>query len=170
MIPLNVTHTAIVTKRIHSQLLSSTFVPESEDHVLPVPSTQLRHTLSTLIGFFAASYKSTFGFDDGPPLHDALTVAYVSNPDLFKTARHRVDIELTGTHSVGQTVVDIWKYRTCDDTWGRNGRNCLVAESLDVRGLSLDFSLFVDLVALYRSMAFLGSFWTPFRVATKFLR
>lgn len=144
MIPLNVTHTAIVTKQIHSQLLSSTFVSESEDHVLPVPSTKLRHTLSTLIGFFAASYKSTFGFNDGPPLHDALTVAYVSNPDLFKTARHRVDIELTGTHSVGQTVVDIWKYRTCDDTWGRNGRNCLVAESLDVNGF---FGLLLDAIS-----------------------
>lgn len=134
MIPINVTHTAIVTKEIHSQLLAPA---SSED--LPKASTNLRHTLSTLIGFFAESYRSTFGFQDGPPLHDALTVAYVTRPDLFTATRHRVDIELTGTHSMGETVVDVWKYKTVDATWGRTGRNCLVADSLNVSlALSLD--------------------------------
>lgn len=124
MIPINVTHTAIVTREIHARLL----YPTSDLG----PSTNLRHTLSSIISFFAESYKSTFGFNDGPPLHDALTIAYVAQPDLFQATRHRVDIELTGTHSLGATVVDIWKYRPCDDTWGRDGRNCLVAESLNV--------------------------------------
>ncbi|KAG6854357.1 hypothetical protein C0991_007862 [Blastosporella zonata] len=129
MIPINVSHTAIVTKAIHRELLS----PGSpEVDALPSASTNLRHTLSTLIGFFADSYKSTFGFNDGPPLHDALTIAYVSRPDLFKTVRRRVDIELTGTHTLGETVVDIWDYRGCDDTWGVGGKNCLVAQSVDV--------------------------------------
>jgi len=130
MIPINVTHTAIVTKEIHARLLSPDSQSETEVH--PKASSNLRHTLSTLISFFAEAYKSTFGFNDGPPLHDALTIAYVSHPELFKTTRHRVDIELTGAHSMGETVVDVWKYKACDDSWGRNGRNCLVAESLDV--------------------------------------
>jgi uridine nucleosidase len=131
MMPINVTHTAIVTKDIHSELLApgSAFSPGD---MLPRPTTNLRHTLSTLISFFAESYKSTFGFNDGPPLHDALTIAWVAHPELFESTRHRVDVELTGTHTMGETVVDVWRYRLCDDTWGRNGRNCIVVDSMNV--------------------------------------
>lgn len=132
MIPLNVTHTANVTRQIHWKLRSPQLTPDNPDAPLPKASTKLRHTLSTLISFFAESYQSAFGFSDGPPLHDALTVAYVAHPELFKSRRFRVDMELTGTHSTGETVVDIWNYRKCDDTWGYNGKNCIVAESLDV--------------------------------------
>lgn len=140
MIPINVTHTAIVTREKHIQLLR----PGSEFSVDPPKAlTNLRHTLSTLISFFADSYRTTFGFNDGPPLHDALTIAYVARPELFTTTRHRVDIELTGTHSMGETVVDVWKYLPADDSWGRTGRNCLVADSLKVSRVHLDevFSL-----------------------------
>jgi len=130
MIPINATHTAIVTREVHERLLH----PGSglEDTVFAAPATNLRHTLSSLISFFAEAYKSTFGFNDGAPLHDALTIAYVAQPHLFQSTRHRVDVELTGTHSLGETVVDVWKYRPCDNTWGRDGRNCLVVESLNV--------------------------------------
>lgn len=45
-----------------------------------------------------------------------------------------MDVELSGTHSLGQTVVDVWNYSgATDDSWGPDGKNCLVAESLDVR-------------------------------------
>jgi uridine nucleosidase len=132
MIPINVTHTAIVTKHLQAQLLAPGAAPPNDD-VLPPPATNLRHTLSTLITFFGETYKSTFGFNDGPPLHDALTVGYVSNPELFNTARYRVDVELNGTHCMGETVVDIWQYRDCDHSWGPNGRNCLVVQALKVR-------------------------------------
>ena len=99
---------------------------------LPPASTPLRYMLSTMITHFAAAYKATFGFNLGPPLHDALTVAYVSAPELFQTRRFRVDVELSGAHTAGETVVDLWNYRECDDTWGSTGKNCLVTESLDV--------------------------------------
>ncbi|KAF8914244.1 Inosine/uridine-preferring nucleoside hydrolase domain-containing protein [Gymnopilus junonius] len=143
MIPINVTHTAIVTKAIHTEILSpaASHEPLSE---LPKASTNLRHTLSTLINFFADSYRLTFGFKDGPPLHDALTIAYVAYPSLFKCTRHRVDIELTGVHTTGETVVDLWNYRTCDDSWGRNGRNCMVAEQLDVKEF---FDIFLETIS-----------------------
>lgn len=131
MIPLNVTHTAIVTKRIHSLLLSPN-TPVLEYGEPPKASSNLRYTLSTLITFFADTYKSTFGFADGPPLHDALTIAYVSCPEIFICERYRVDVELNGTHTCGETVVDVWQYRSCDDSWGSQGKNCLVAQSLDV--------------------------------------
>lgn len=80
----------------------------------------------------AKSYKSTLGFGDGPPLHDALTIAYVSHPSLFTGTRYRVDIDLTGEHSLGSTVVDLADSQTIDDNWGPKGKNCIVIEKLDV--------------------------------------
>ncbi|KAJ8455456.1 hypothetical protein ONZ51_g12453 [Trametes cubensis] len=142
MIPLNVTHTAIVTQSIHRRLLNPNVSP-SPDGTLPPAATPLRHMLSTLLNFFTESYKSTFGFMDGPPLHDALTIAYVAMPELFTCRRYRVDVELSGEYTAGETVVDVWNYRACDDSWGRNGKNCLVAESVDVEGF---FKLFLECV------------------------
>ncbi|KAI0303908.1 Inosine/uridine-preferring nucleoside hydrolase domain-containing protein, partial [Russula brevipes] len=123
MIPLNVTHKAIVTDSVHAKLLNPTSL--ALEAGAGVASSPLRHTLSTLIAFFRARYKSTFSFMDGPPLHDALTIAYVYRPEL-------VDVELAGTHSSGQTVADLRGRLKLDDTWGRTGKNCEVATDLDV--------------------------------------
>ncbi|KAK0463595.1 uridine nucleosidase [Desarmillaria tabescens] len=111
---------------------------------LPKPETNLRYTLSTLIGYFAESYKSTFGFMDGPPMHDALTIAYAAHPELFTAKRFRVDVELAGAYSSGQTVVDTWKYQKTDDSWGASGKNCLVAETVKADGF---FDMFLDCVS-----------------------
>ena len=70
---------------------------------------------------------------EGPPLHDALTIAYIAKPEIFQVKRFRVDVEMGGNHGVGQTVVDVWNYRKTDDSWGPSGKNCLVAQGLDVR-------------------------------------
>lgn len=160
MIPLNVTHTAIVTGELHSRLLDPAFSTSSGSSILlPSPSTPLRHTLSTLISSYGAAYQAAFGFNDGPPLHDALTVAYISRPDLFKSTRHRVDIELAGVHTMGETVVDVWKYRACDASWGRHGRNCMVAEELNVRNpssLNLNFFHPLDFIRVVLIFFFCG--------------
>lgn len=134
MIPLNVSHKAIVTSTVHAKLMSSTAAHDAP----PIPGatsggSQLRHTLLTLISAFKEAYQSVFGFMDGPPLHDPLTIAYVSKPELFTTKRYRVDVELTGAHSSGQTVADVYGYLKVDDTWGRTGKNCEIATDLDVR-------------------------------------
>jgi len=51
--------------------------------------------------------------------------------------RYRVDVELAGTHTVGETVVDMWNYRALgEDSWGPDGKNCLVAESTDVSAVA----------------------------------
>jgi uridine nucleosidase len=133
MIPINVTHQAILTRSIHSRLLSPHAQQSEPSASLPKPLTPLRRTLSTMLTYFADTYKSTFGFEDGPPLHDALTIAYIVRPDIFQCKRYRVDVELAGHHSKGETVVDIWNYHSCDSSWGRLGKNCLVAEFVDAR-------------------------------------
>jgi uridine nucleosidase len=156
MIPINVTHTAIATSAIQSQLHSS--------------SGGLRHTLSTLITYFADSYKSTFGFEDGPPLHDALTIAFVSRPDLFSCQRYRVDVELGGTHTSGETVVDIWNYRSCDESWGPVGKNCLVAKSVNVITPCKSTVLFILLITVSRWMVSSTCFSNAWTNATRCLR
>ena len=129
MLPINVTHTAIVNQGIHTRLCS----PHSHDHFMPTsPETNLRKMLSSLVIYFGDTYREVFGFNDGPPLHDALTIAYVSNPALFQGRRLHVDVETRGEHTTGATIVDTWDYRTYDDTWGPNGKNCVVLESLEV--------------------------------------
>ncbi|KAF9226893.1 uridine nucleosidase [Gyrodon lividus] len=140
MVPLNVTHTAIANRSIHTRLCSSN---GNDSHTSDLPSTNLRTMMSSLITFFGDAYREVFGFDEGPPLHDALTIAYVSNPGLFKSKRYRVDVELHGQHTTGETVVDTWDYRKCDDTWGPTGKNCLVLESLEVDKF---FDMFLDCV------------------------
>ncbi|KAI9447864.1 nucleoside hydrolase [Lactarius indigo] len=142
MIPLNITHKAIVTDTLHANLINPT--PTTHEVPSGVASSQLRHTLSTLISYFRETYKSTFGFLDGPPLHDALTIAYVCQPDLFTRQRYRVDVELSGVHTAGQTVADVWEYSRADDTWGRTGKNCEVATDLNIAAF---FELFFDCVA-----------------------
>ena len=137
MIPINVTHTAIADRIVTWKLLSPNGIIGQLDEAYPPAATGLRHALMTLIRFFAESYKSTFGFVDGPPIHDALTVAYVSNPELFTATRYRVDVELAGTHTIGETVVDVWNYLPTDETWGSTGKNCLVTQAVHVRLLIL---------------------------------
>jgi len=168
MIPINVTHTAIVTSDIHSRLRSP-HLP-CPDGMLACPSTNLRSTLSSLVSFFAGSYKSTFGFDQGPPLHDALTIAYVSQPELFKARRFRVDVELQGKYTSGETVVDIWHYTTCDDSWGSTGKNCLVTEEVQVRALTYRCVFLTKTMLLYRSPSFLNCCWIASLDVMQYLR
>lgn len=58
------------------------------------------------------------------PVHDALCVAYLVNPDIISTLHRHVDVETVGTLTVGRTVID---------THFRNGKaaNCHVAFGAD---------------------------------------
>ena len=44
----------------------------------------------------------------GAPLHDPCVMAYLLAPELFTTQRVQVDIETSGEHTVGRTVID-WR-------------------------------------------------------------
>ena len=105
MIPLNVTHTALLTPIRHAQLLNP--ASEWKEGVLPEATTPLRSILSSALSFFVESYKEIFGFVDGPPLHDVLTIAYIVAPHLFRTTRYRVDVELGVSHAMGEVSLQI---------------------------------------------------------------
>jgi inosine-uridine nucleoside N-ribohydrolase len=42
-----------------------------------------------------------------PAMHDPCCVAYVADPSIFSAKKFRVDVELSGTHTRGRTVVDL---------------------------------------------------------------
>lgn len=58
-----------------------------------------------LLEFFGKMYKDAQGFDY-PPVHDPCAVAYVIDPSVMTVQKVPVDIELTGTLTLGMTVAD----------------------------------------------------------------
>ncbi|KAF8312678.1 nucleoside hydrolase [Clavulina sp. PMI_390] len=132
MIPLNVTHKAILTNARHARVKGHDSIPEGSSIDLLLTTSPFRTMMSTMLSFFSQTYEHVFGFTEGPPLHDPLTLAYISQPEIFTTKRYRVDVDCSDGLGVGQTVVDVWNYRKCDNSWGKNGKNVLVAEDVDV--------------------------------------
>jgi pyrimidine-specific ribonucleoside hydrolase len=58
-----------------------------------------------LMRFFAIHHRDRYGWD-GPPIHDAVAVAWLAEPDLVTSKRLHVDVETAGTHTRGRTVAD----------------------------------------------------------------
>ncbi|ATY78145.1 pyrimidine-specific ribonucleoside hydrolase RihA [Aeromonas veronii] len=85
-----------------------------------------------LLDFFMVYHRDPkWGFA-GAPLHDPCTIAWLLAPELFHGVECRVDIETSGEHTVGMTVVD---------RYGLTGKpaNALVLLGLDRAG-------FIDLL------------------------
>ncbi|WP_421325252.1 pyrimidine-specific ribonucleoside hydrolase RihA [Aeromonas veronii] len=85
-----------------------------------------------LLDFFMIYHRDPkWGFA-GAPLHDPCTIAWLLAPELFHGVECRVDIETSGEHTVGMTVVD---------RYGLTGKpaNALVLLGLDRAG-------FIDLL------------------------
>jgi inosine-uridine nucleoside N-ribohydrolase len=74
--------------------------------------------------FFAQANLKMFGIN-GAPIHDALAVAAVINPDVVECEHLFVDIETHGELTRGQTVADVYKVTG-------SAPNCKVAMKVDV--------------------------------------
>ena len=109
-VPLNVTHTALVTPEIIERIAEM--------------KTPFADLVVDLMMFFAETYKDVFEFDC-PPLHDPLAVAYVICPELFKTKLMNVEIETNSSFCDGCTVCDYY------GTTGRP-KNATVCLQVDV--------------------------------------
>ena len=93
MVPLEVTHTALVT----TSILDS----------IKLLKTNFGQICIDLLLFFQLTYKKIFRMNE-PPLHDPCAVAFVIDPDMFEYRLMRVDIETSSNLSYGQTVCDIY--------------------------------------------------------------
>jgi pyrimidine-specific ribonucleoside hydrolase len=67
--------------------------------------TRPGRVFADLMRFFAVHHRERYGWD-GPPIHDAVAVAWLAAPDLVVARRLRIDVETAGTHSRGRTVAD----------------------------------------------------------------
>ncbi|WP_027946835.1 nucleoside hydrolase [Amycolatopsis taiwanensis] len=122
MVGLNVTHQALADDTVLSRIGAL--------------GSPLSRICVSLLEFFSETYRELWGFP-APPLHDPITVALLIDPDVVTRVHARVDIELTGTHTRGATVVDLYN---------RTGRpaNAEVAMQLDAKRF---WDLIVDAIA-----------------------
>lgn len=140
-IPLNVTHETLFHHDAHRFLLdperyvasspATTTDPDSTastSHALPPAVTPLRRMFSTLLTFFAATYEKVFNFKQGPPIHDALVISYITDPNLFTHLLTRVDIDRNAGLSKGAMIVDVYDNAAPED------KNVKVAQRVDVGG------------------------------------
>ena len=91
MVGLDLTHQALAT-------------PEVVKRIKAI-GTQPAHFVVELLDFFGQMYKQAQGFD-APPVHDPCAVAYVIDPSVMTVQKVPVNIELTGTLTLGMTVAD----------------------------------------------------------------
>lgn len=119
MVPLEVTHTALVTPEVLSRIRAI-----GAHDGAPAPSV-FAAFVCELLTYFRDSYATVFGFPS-PPLHDPCAVLYVLHPELFTSAVMRVDIECESKLCAGRTVCDVY---------GRNSgavKNARVCLRMDV--------------------------------------
>ncbi len=123
MVPLEVTHSVLVTPEITKRIGSD---------------TPFKLQVQELLAFFKETYQKVF-FLDSPPLHDPVAVYFLIAQQNFEGRKMRVDIETTSSLSRGQTVCDFY---------GRSTKtaNCFVALSVNVDAFWEDMILCLEKV------------------------
>lgn len=91
MVGLDLTHQALATSAVMERIRSV--------------DTQASQFVVELLECFGQMYKQAQGFD-APPVHDPCAVAYVIDPQVMTTRRAPVNVELTGSLTLGMTVTD----------------------------------------------------------------
>ncbi|RFA16501.1 ribonucleoside hydrolase [Subtercola boreus] len=91
MVGLDLTHQALATPAVAAAIAAIDTAPA--------------RFVGELLEFFGETYRKHQGFDS-PPVHDPCAVAYVIDPTIMTTRRVPLDIELTGTLTLGMTVAD----------------------------------------------------------------
>ncbi len=112
LISLDVTHTAIVT-------------PERMAAIRAIDSP----VSNAVIGLL--EHYSKFDMQryntPGPFLHDPCVVGYLLQPDLFTSQAAFVEVETVGEHTIGRTIVDLWRVKD-------KPPNVMVVQSIEAEG------------------------------------
>jgi inosine-uridine nucleoside N-ribohydrolase len=93
MVGLDVTHRALVTKAHAGQLRETGRIGE---------------VVAELLEFYGGFHRTVYGWD-GSPIHDAVAVAHVIDPDLLEVERLNVRVDTESELCRGRTVVDLWR-------------------------------------------------------------
>lgn len=91
MVGLDLTHQALATPAVCERIATL--------------GTRPAAFVGELLAFFGRMYQQAQGFS-APPVHDPCAVAYVIDPNVMTVRKAPVDIELTGTLTLGMTVAD----------------------------------------------------------------
>jgi inosine-uridine nucleoside N-ribohydrolase len=124
MVGLDVTHRALVTPAHAGQLREA---------------GRIGTVVAELLEFYGGFHRAVYGWD-GSPIHDAVAVAHVIDPELLDVERLNVRIDTESELCRGRTVVDVWR---------RTG----LEPNVNV-AVGIDSELFVDL--LLQRLARLG--------------
>ncbi len=96
----------------------------------PAPDSPLARLVRESIRFYADFYAST-GYDDGACMHDPLTFLAAIDPTLCAWTDTRVEVELEGTWTRGETVTDLLNIRSTPWSDWTAEDNARVATSVD---------------------------------------
>ncbi len=77
--------------------------------------------------------------NDGAPLHDPCTVAYLLKPDLFTGKQCNIAVEIQSELTMGHTAVDFWGV-------SNRPRNAMWVHAVDAEGF---YSLLADRLARF---------------------
>jgi inosine-uridine nucleoside N-ribohydrolase len=91
MVGLDVTHKALFTQAHTGRLAGRT-----------------GELVTELLRFYDRFHREVYNFD-GSPIHDAVAVAHVLDPNLVETLERNVEIEIESELCRGRTVVDLWR-------------------------------------------------------------
>ena len=91
MVGLDVTHKALFTPA-HQERLEG----------------RVGKMVNALLGFYGEFHRRQYGWD-GSPIHDAVAVAHVAQPDLLETVERGVIVDTGPELSRGRTYVDLWR-------------------------------------------------------------
>ncbi|MCU1478525.1 MAG: nucleoside hydrolase [Subtercola sp.] len=91
MVGLDLTHQALATPDVAA--------------AIEAVGTPPARFVGELLEFFGETYREHQGFDY-PPVHDPCAVAYVIDPSVMTVRKTPLDVELTGTLTLGMTVAD----------------------------------------------------------------
>ena len=93
IVPLDVTHQALVSKKRIEQLRQL--------------NTKVGTAIVGMMEFFNRFDSEKYG-SEGAPLHDPCTIAYLLKPDLFTGKMCNVEVETESPLTLGHTAVDFW--------------------------------------------------------------
>jgi inosine-uridine nucleoside N-ribohydrolase len=100
MVGLDVTHRALVTPAHAGQLREA---------------GRIGTVVAELLEFYAGFHRATYGWN-GSPIHDAVAVAHVIDPELLEVERLNVRVDTESELCRGRTVVDLWRRTGLDPT------------------------------------------------------
>jgi purine nucleosidase/pyrimidine-specific ribonucleoside hydrolase len=101
-------------QRVFMSGLDITMVGLDVTHKALVNPDQLRgsgrigEVVAELLEFYGGFHRSVYGWD-GSPIHDAVAVAHVIDPELLEVERLNVRIDTESELCRGRTVVDVWR-------------------------------------------------------------